>query len=548
MYHTFTKNLALILPATALIACGGGSGSSNSDDNTGDSAPDNTTPATLYSVGGTVTGAVNQGLILENSGGDTLEVTDENFAFSTKLTNGTSYDVAITAHPAEQLCSATNTTGTISDADVNNVEVHCRKWGTPTLAENSSGHAMYIAEAVADSEGNILAPFTLDQSGYRNLYVNRFDASTGTWGTETSVENQTGGHALDPAIAVHDNGDAIVVWSQFDGSLYNIFANYYTASTDSWGTEELIETTSTGHAFGPQIAIDNSGNAIAVWRHEDGSYYSTYANYYTASTQTWGTEEVIESANDGNAESQKIAIDSSGHAIAVWSQANSAYNDILVNEYTPGSGWGTAATIAVGNNGNGGARDPQLAFDSNDNAIVAWREWDGTNTSIYAIRYNASTDSWGTEVLLENGNDGNADNQKLAFDNDNNAIVVWLQSGPSVQKSVYANRYTASTDSWGTETLIESNQESSASVPKIVVNAEGNALVVWNQDNSTNDNLLYFNRYIASSNSWQTEALVEDSLDESDKHQLVMDSSGNATLVDARNDGTYLSVNAIRFK
>lgn len=126
--------------------------------------------------------------------------------------------------------------------------------------------------------------------------------------------------------------------------------------------------------------------------------------------------------------------------------------------------------------------------------------------------------------------------------------MVWRQSEVSVQRSIYANRYTASTDSWGTETLIESNENGGAGVPRIAINAEGNAIVIWNQDSSTSDNLLYFNRYIASTNSWGTEALIEDSTVESDKYQFVMDDAGKATVVDRRYDGTYYNTHAIRFE
>jgi hypothetical protein len=51
-------------------------------------------------------------------------------------------------------------------------------------------------------------------------------------------------------------------------------------SPPSWGTAELIETDNAGDAYNPQIAFDASGNAIAVWNQTDGTRYNIWANYF----------------------------------------------------------------------------------------------------------------------------------------------------------------------------------------------------------------------------------------------------------------------------
>ena len=62
------KALYVLGTALFLTACGGGGSSSSGGGGGG------TTPEPLYGVGGTVTGAVNPGLTLENNGGDSLDV------------------------------------------------------------------------------------------------------------------------------------------------------------------------------------------------------------------------------------------------------------------------------------------------------------------------------------------------------------------------------------------------------------------------------------------------------------------------------------------
>ena len=47
-----------------------------------------------------------------------------------------------------------------------------------------------------------------------------------------------------------------------------------------WGTAVLIETDNVGNAYNPQVAVDESGNAIAVWKQFDGTRSNIWANRY----------------------------------------------------------------------------------------------------------------------------------------------------------------------------------------------------------------------------------------------------------------------------
>ena len=43
-----------------------------------------------------------------------------------------------------------------------------------------------------------------------------------------------------------------------------------------WGIDELIETGNSGDAQFPQVAIEDSGDAIAVWHQNDGTRFNIY--------------------------------------------------------------------------------------------------------------------------------------------------------------------------------------------------------------------------------------------------------------------------------
>jgi hypothetical protein len=47
-----------------------------------------------------------------------------------------------------------------------------------------------------------------------------------------------------------------------------------------WQTAVLIETSNTGDATKPQIAMDAIGNAIAVWQQSDGARSNIWSNRF----------------------------------------------------------------------------------------------------------------------------------------------------------------------------------------------------------------------------------------------------------------------------
>jgi hypothetical protein len=192
------------------------------------------------------------------------------------------------------------------------------------------------------------------------------------------------GYALNPQIALDTKGNALVVWQQSDGTRFNIMANRY-VSGSGWGVAEVIETNNAGNAIDPQIAVDVDGNALVVWQQSDGSARTDiWANRYVVGSG-WDKAALIETDDTGYAGSPQIAVDSKGNALAVWEQAFMLGIDIVANRYIKGIGWGTAVLIETNNAGN--ANKPQVAFDASDNAIAVWQQSDSKVSNIWSNRF-----------------------------------------------------------------------------------------------------------------------------------------------------------------
>lgn len=303
-----------------------------------------------------------------------------------------------------------------------------------------------------------------------------------TWGTPALIETENLGNANSPQIAFDARGDAISVWLQSDGVNNNVWANRYTAGV-GWGTAVMIEASNTSSVQELQIAVDAGGNALAVWSQRDAVNFNILANRYTVGIG-WGVAALIET-NAGNAFRPQIAFDPSGNAIAVWHQPNGGASSIWANRFIASSGWGTAELIETDN--AGAANSPRVAFDTNGNAMAVWSQSDGTRLNVWANRYTTGS-GWGNAMVIESENLGDAAAPQIVFDSNGNANVVWQQSD-GARTNIWANRYTAGSG-WGRATLIETDNTGFAGGPQIAIDANGSAIVVWSQSDGTRSNIV----------------------------------------------------------
>ena len=113
--------------------------------------------APTFTIGGTVSGLLGTGLVLQDNGGNNLSVTaNGSFTFSTALASGTAYKVTVLTQPSgpTQTCTVTNGTGTAT-ANVTNVQVACTSETTFTIGGTVSG-LTGTGLALQDNGGNNL--------------------------------------------------------------------------------------------------------------------------------------------------------------------------------------------------------------------------------------------------------------------------------------------------------------------------------------------------------------------------------------------------------
>ncbi|UCB46206.1 MAG: hypothetical protein JSV25_01925 [Spirochaetota bacterium] len=106
----------------------------------------------------------------------------------------------------------------------------------------------------------------------------------GTWTHPSDVTDNIspdGQDASDMQVAMDDNGNAIIVWDQSDGINDQIFKSEYHSGqwTHPSGLTDNISP-DVQFANAPQVAMDDNGNAIIVWEQYDESNYQIFKSEY----------------------------------------------------------------------------------------------------------------------------------------------------------------------------------------------------------------------------------------------------------------------------
>lgn len=114
-----------------------------------------------YRVGGTLSGLVGSGLVLNlNSGVQTLPIAaNGKFAFPTALADGSAYAVSVSIQPSAptQVCSVTNGAGNLNGADVTGIVVECTPPAVNGVCGSDNGSTLSVTPTHLCSAGTASA-------------------------------------------------------------------------------------------------------------------------------------------------------------------------------------------------------------------------------------------------------------------------------------------------------------------------------------------------------------------------------------------------------
>lgn len=277
----------------------------------------------------------------------------------------------------------------------------------------------------------------------------------------------------------------------------------------------------------------------------DANYPSSYLNRDDLGGE-WQEKELVENEEAHHASFPRISVSKNNNIFAVWQQYDGARWNIFANKYDYGEGWETPDLLETRNEGN--SIHHQIAADNYGNAIAVWSQDDGQRFNIWWNRYIDGA-GWQVAELLETDDSSDAKEPQIGMDAEGNAIVVWEQYGDSKYK-IYGKRYLKDSG-WEVEKIIATETGKYGGTPVISVNDSGSALVVWRLGYKTN-NLPLLNSLMGASYSseagWSNVGLVEtNEAGSTSDYSVILDNQGNGFAVWSQDDGSVHNIMYNRF-
>lgn len=292
----------------------------------------------------------------------------------------------------------------------------CGNNWTPTADLVVSAQAFDPIVAI-DDDGNAVAIWRASSGGDTILQGATLAAGSLIWVSTTDLSST--GQAVAHDIAMNANGEAVAVWSDTPGGI--VLAATLASGSGVWvpATAPLSQPLQPG--FNPQVAIDPSGNAVAVWQ-TNGPGAVIRGSLLAAGSSTWIPTTDLTSADFS--EIPQVAVDAAGNAVAVWRTINGALNEAIHAARLP---FGSTVWIPTGDVAPFSVTlvtDQQVAMNLAGAAIASWFEFSGGNTSVRAAILPIGSNTWTpTDLLLPDTSFA-----RIAIDPAGNAVAAWMNS------------------------------------------------------------------------------------------------------------------------
>ena len=184
------------------------------------------------------------------------------------------------------------------------------------------------------------------------IFGQRFAPSGAKAGAEFPVNTYTTGLQGEPTVAMDDAGDFVVVWSSAgqDGSGYGVFAQRFAGDGAKSGSEIAVNTYTTFDQHEPAVAMDEAGNFVVVWSSsgQDGDAEGVFGQRFDAAGAKRGAEFPVNTHTASDETLPAIASDRHGNFVVAWADHNidgSSYGVVLRQFHADGENFGVEQIV-----------------------------------------------------------------------------------------------------------------------------------------------------------------------------------------------------------
>lgn len=133
------------------------------------------------------------------------------------------------------------------------------------------------------------------------------------------------GEVAGQQVALDEQGDAVVTWSETNTKNQDLIeASAGKIASDAWGAPVVLSGLGGNVEEEPQVTVSPGGAAVVAWERTDGANNVVEAASGLASSGSWQPALPL-SGKGGDADEQRLAVDAAGDAMAVWRRFDGSF-------------------------------------------------------------------------------------------------------------------------------------------------------------------------------------------------------------------------------
>lgn len=294
---------------------------------------------------------------------------------------------------------------------------------------------LYEPSVATDADGNFVVVWTAAgtqlYSPY-HVFLRRFDRNGVALAPQQQIDLDLpeSGSAV---VARSSDGRFVVAWNAYPSTGAEIRARRYDAAGNALGNDIIVAQRSAGYA-GPslRIATDDAGNFTVVWTHDQytGTNFDVYRRRFDQHGVAQGAAQRVNTTYSGSQRVADIAMDAAGNSVVVWDSTVSRYDTRVSGQRYGSNGLALGSEFTLATKQPYPTEEPTrpsvaMARASGDFSV----SWQRRSDTMFVRSYAANGTARAAELLVSDGVSG-ADYARIAADADGDAIVVW-QNGES---------------------------------------------------------------------------------------------------------------------
>ena len=395
----------------------------------------------------------------------------------------------------------------------------------PVAGIDAAGNAVILANASDDLTNYYEVGAQLVQGVVQN--INKYLPAS----SDTTPSNNTN------AIAVNANGNAALLWIEFNSVDMNDVARGAVLTNGLWGSASTLSDPVNDNVQGFStigVALDNATQAIGAWSSQIQSGTAVQESQY--SPPTWLPAQNVTTSSTDFLTGVEISGSPTGQAMLAW--VDQGFLNTLYASYYNGTSWNTQAVstdLFV-------SCEPSLIAVSMNPSNQAMLIWKNSARGIDSSFFSGGT--FGSVQNVYVPSDGESVfNLAVALDNSGNAIALWTIDVPGTYQ-VLASRYSGG--SWSAPVVLDTNIEHVLNFPNIGVDQEGNGYAVWEKDDASSNGAIFFSQYTNATNSWSGSPLLLSTSGVSSKEPyLAINALGGGVVVCSIDPPTTQTIQAV---